>query len=217
MIKFDNITLQVHRQTLFDDATLRISSGEKLVVRGVSGSGKSSLLKCAVGALPLAGGSVRVGDLTLSADTVADIRARIAFIGQEPVLGTENVHDALLLPFHFKAHCENQPSDERVSQLLERLHLPANILDKPCKRISGGEKQRIAILRALLLNKTIFLADEVTSALDPESKIAVMAELFRPEITLLSVSHDPEWIAACDRIIDIENHQLIEFSDRITG
>jgi len=210
MIEFKNITLKVHRQTLLDDATLRISAGDKVVIRGVSGGGKSSLLKCAVGALPMDGGSVCVGDLALSTNTVADIRARIAFIGQEPVLGAENVHDALLLPFHFKAHCENQPNDERISQLLERLHLPASILGKPCKRISGGEKQRIAILRALLLNKTIFLADEVTSALDPESKIAVMAELFRPEITLLSVSHDPEWSAACGRVIEIANHKLIE-------
>ncbi len=210
MIGFDNITLQVHRQTLFDGACLHIGSGDKVVVRGVSGSGKSSLLKCAVGALPLAGGSVRVGDLALSADTVADIRARIAFIGQEPVLGAENVREALLLPFHFKAHSDNLPNDGQISQLLGRLHLPNGILDKPCKRISGGEKQRIAILRALLLNKTIFLADEVTSALDPESKAAVMAELFRPEITLLSVSHDPEWVNACDRIIEIANHQLIE-------
>ena len=212
MITFENISLKVHRQTLLDGATLQIADGDKVVIRGVSGSGKSSLLKCAVGALPLAGGSVRVGGLALSADTVADIRARIAFIGQEPVLGAESVRDALLLPFNFKAHCENQPSDERVSQLLKRLHLPADILDKSCKRISGGEKQRIAIIRALLLNKTIFLADEVTSALDPESKTAVMAELFCPEVTLLSVSHDPDWVKACDRVVEIQNENLQEIS-----
>ncbi|MEN8254317.1 MAG: ATP-binding cassette domain-containing protein [Verrucomicrobiota bacterium] len=210
MIGFKNITLKVHRQTLFDGASLHVAVGNKVVVRGASGSGKSSLLKCAVGALPTTGGSVRIDGLELSADTVAEIRGRIAFIGQEPVLGAENVRDALLLPFHFKAHCGNKPSDERISKLLERLHLSADILDKPSKRISGGEKQRIAVIRALLLDKTIFLADEVTSALDPESKAAVMAELFRPEITLLSVSHDPEWVDACDRIVEIVNNQLRE-------
>lgn len=210
MIEFKNITLKVHRQTLLDGATLRIAEGEKVVVRGVSGSGKSSLLKCAAGALPRAGGSVRVDGMELSADTVAEIRARIAYVGQEPVLGAETVRDALLLPFTFKAHRENKPSDERIFQGLERLHLPVAILEKPCKRISGGEKQRIAILRALLLDKTVFLADEVTSALDPESKAAVMAELFRPEITLLSVSHDPDWLRACGRIVEISNNQLIE-------
>ena len=210
MISFKNITLKVHRQTLFDDVSLQVADGDKVAVRGASGSGKSSLLKCAVGALPMAGGSIRIDHLVLSADTVAEVRARIAFIGQEPVLGAENVRDALLLPFHFKAHSDNKPSEERISQLLKRLHLSNDILEKPCKRISGGEKQRIAILRALLLDKSIFLADEVTSALDPESKAAVMNELFRPEITLLSVSHDPDWIKACGRAITIEGTQLIE-------
>jgi len=210
MIEFENITLKVHRQTLLDGATLHIADGEKVVVRGASGCGKSSLLKCAIGAFPRIGGSVRVDGMELSADTVAGIRARIAYIGQEPVLGAETVRDALLLPFTFKAHRKNRLADERIFQGLERLHLPADILDKPSKRISGGEKQRIAILRALLLNKTVFLADEVTSALDPESKAAVMAELFRPGISLLSVSHDPGWIAACDRVVEIQNTKLQE-------
>ncbi len=210
MIVFKNIVLNVHQQTLLDGATLRISGGDKIVVRGRSGCGKSSLLKCAGGALPLAGGSISINDLTLTPATVAAIRSKIAFIGQEPMLGTENVRDALLLPFHFKAHHGNQPTDERMAQLLDHLHLPARILDQPCKRISGGEKQRIAIARALLLNKTIFFADEVTSALDPESKAAVMTELFRPEITLLSISHDSEWVNACDRVIEITKAQLVE-------
>jgi len=212
MIEFENITLKVHRQTLLDGTSLHIADGDKVVVRGASGCGKSSLLKCVVGALPRVGGSVRVDGMELSVDTVAEIRARIAYIGQEPVLGAENVREAIELPFTFKAHRENKPPDERIFQLLERLHLPAEILDKPCKRISGGEKQRIAILRALLLDKTIFLADEVTSALDPASRAAVMAELFRPEITLLSVSHDPEWISACDQVVEIQNAKLQEIS-----
>lgn len=212
MIEYDSITVQMHRQTLFERASLTIGEGEKVVVRGASGSGKSSLLKCAVGAIPLSAGSVRVAGTVLSAATVAGIRARIAFIGQEPVLGAERVGDALLLPFGFKAHRHNRPRDERIRELLAQLHLPANILDQSCARISGGEKQRIAIIRALLLNKTIFLADEVTSALDPASRAAVMDKLFSPGITLLSVSHDPEWINACNRIVEIEDKRLKEGS-----
>ncbi len=210
MITYKNISLQVHRQTLLENTSLQIGPGDKVVIRGASGSGKSSLLKCAVGALPMAGGSVRVDGTELSAKTASDIRSRIAFIGQEPVLGAESVRDALLLPFTFKAHHGMVPTEEKIFQHLKRLHLSMDILDKPCTRISGGEKQRIAILRALLLNKTIFIADEVTSALDPESRTAVMEELFQPGITLLSVSHDPEWINACERVVEISNHQLME-------
>jgi putative ABC transport system ATP-binding protein len=210
MIHFENITIQVHGQTLLNSANLRISNSEKVVVRGPSGCGKSSLLKTMVGALPVSHGSVSVENIELSANTVADIRTRIAFIGQEPVLGAETVHEALLLPFTFKAHRNNAPDEDRIVHLLERLHLSADLLNKPCKRISGGEKQRIAIIRALLLDKTIFLADEVTSALDPESRAAVMDELFSPGVTLLSVSHDPEWINACSRVVEFSSQQLME-------
>lgn len=210
MIAFENITLKVHNQTLLNETSLQVADGEKVVFRGASGSGKSSLLKSAVGVIPIQNGLVRVDGVVLSAETVSEIRARVAFIGQEPVLGAEKVHDALLLPFHFKAHRHNLPDKKKIRELLERLHLSTDILGKPCARISGGEKQRIAIARALLLSKTVFLADEITSALDPESRTAVMEELFRPGITLLSVSHDPEWIAGGNRVVELVDHQLVE-------
>lgn len=210
MIHYQNITLQVHRRPLLEEVTLHIPEGEKMVLRGPSGCGKSSLLKCAVGAIPLTAGSVILDGLELSSKTIGEIRSRIAFIGQEPILGAVHVREALLLPFTYKAHRHIQPEEKRIETLLSRLHLPMDILAKPCTRISGGEKQRVAIARALLLDKTIFLADEITSALDPESRTAVMVELFRPGITLLSVSHDPEWIARCSRRIRIENLQLVE-------
>lgn len=210
MILFDNIVLQVKQQTLLDRTSLHVGRNDHVVVRGTSGSGKSSLLKCAVGAIPISSGLVHVDGLQLSAATVAQIRSRIAFIGQEPVLGAELVRNALLLPFSFKAHRQNNPEETQIVELLERLHLAEDILDKPCSRISGGEKQRIVIARALLLNKSVFLADEVTSALDPESRKAVIQALFRPGITMLSVSHDPEWIKTGNRIIDIANRHLVE-------
>ena len=210
MIRFENITLQVQQQTLLKSTGLLVHSGDKVVVRGPSGCGKSSLLKAAVGALPLKSGSVTVDGTVLSADTVAQIRRRIGFIGQEPVLGAEQVRDALLLPFTFKTHREKMPPVDLIHSTLERLRLKPDILDSESLRISGGEKQRIAIARALLLNKSIFIADEITSALDPESKQAVLHELFRPEITILSVSHDDDWISACSRTLNIENQRIME-------
>jgi putative ABC transport system ATP-binding protein len=204
------MTLNVAQQTLLEETSLLVAPGDKVVIRGASGSGKSSLLKSVAGAIPLEGGSVRVNGDELSAETLASIRSHIAFIGQEPVLGAESVRDALLLPFTFKAHRGNQPDEGRIAELLGRLKLPPGILGKESKRISGGEKQRIAIARALLLNKRIFLADEVTSALDPESKAAVMGELFRPGTTLLSVSHDPDWLGGCNRVVEIDNKKLRE-------
>ena len=208
MIAFHNIVLQVHGQTLLNAATLHIQVGDKVVLRGPSGCGKRSLLKCAVGAMPIVSGTVQVDGLDLSAKTVMEIRSRIAFIGQEPILGATQVSDALLLPFTYKSHRHLRPDKAIIETLLTGLHLTSDILAKPCAKISGGEKQRIAIARALLLNKTIFLADEITSALDPVSRTAVMNELFRPEITLLSVSHDPEWIKRCTYTANLADQKL---------
>lgn len=210
MIEFSNIELRIQQQTLLQEANLSIAPGEKVVIRGTSGCGKSSLLKTVVGAIPLTGGTISVDGHTLSASTVAAIRSRVAFIGQEPALGADRVRDAVMLPFTFKAHKERRPSDLRVIETLERLHLPETILAKASDRVSGGEKQRIAIARALLLNKAIFIADEVTSALDPESRTAVMEELFAPHITLLSVSHDSEWVDRSERQVEIVDHAIQE-------
>ena len=210
MITLENLTIRVGERTLVKRLNLHIAPHDKVVLRGPSGCGKSTLLLSIAGAIPLQEGSIRVNGKKLSTQTLSAIRSQIAFVGQEPVLGAERVRDALLLPFSFKAHHGQKPDQTTIQKQLHRLHLKSDILDKLCRHISGGEKQRIVLARALLLKKQIFLADEMTSALDPESKAAVMAELFRPEITLLSVSHDPDWIAACRRELVFEDQQLNE-------
>lgn len=197
-------------RTLLAGADLRARAGEKVGLRGASGCGKSSLLKSAVGLFPLAAGEVVVDGVSLSPATAGAVRARVAFVGQEPALGAETVRDALLLPFRFKAHRDRRPAERRLLETLDSLLLPASIMEKACARVSGGEKQRVAMARALLMGKTIFLVDEITSALDPESKRVAMEALFRPELTMLSVSHDPEWLARCDRVVSFEGGRLEE-------
>ncbi len=209
MIRFTDISLSIQGQNLLEQTGLLVSPGDKVVIRGPSGCGKSSLLKTVIGALPFSG-RLSVNGVELQAKTAAEIRSRIAFIDQEPALGAERVREALFLPFTYKAHQHRRPNEELVHQTLKQLRLDPRILSSESKRISGGEKQRIAIARALLLGKTIFIADEITSALDPESKQAVMDELFRPEVTILSVSHDPDWILACSRTVEFQNRKLTE-------
>lgn len=210
MITFDQITLKIGDHTLLQSVSWQAERGDKAVFCGPSGCGKSSLLKTVVGAVRLMAGTVSVDGIPLSPENTAAIRTQIAYIGQEPILGAETVKEALLLPFSYKAHRNREPAEEEILQLLARLHLPPTILSKECTRISGGEKQRIAICRALLLNKTIFLTDEISSALDPESRESVLNELFQPERTLLSVSHDPAWIHACNRVVNFSEQSLKE-------
>jgi len=156
-----------------------------------------------VGALHLNDGEVCVDNVILSPLSVADIRSKVAFIGQEPLMGAEIVRDSLLLPFTFDANNAEIPSDKYLDDLLISVGLQPEILSRRSADISGGQKQRIAILRAVLLGKSIIVADEFTSALDPESKQQVMNMLLDGDKTILSVSHDAEWIDLCSRRITV--------------
>jgi putative ABC transport system ATP-binding protein len=210
MIEVQEIILKAGKSTLLEKCSFRMKPGEKWVLCGASGCGKSSLLKSIIGLFPLSGGSVLVDKIPCRPETISALRSRVAFVGQEPVMGAEKVRDALLLPFSFKAHRKQVPQQDVLHQQLDRLHLPVAILEKSTRQISGGEKQRIAIARALLLGKKIFLADEMTSALDPASREAVMNELFSEETTLLSVSHDPIWMERCQKTLHFRDAKLEE-------
>ena len=140
--------------------------------------------------------------------SVQAIRSCTAYIGQEPVLGAEKVKEALLLPFQFKAHRAHRPTEAQLFEVLQRLQLPADILRQDSSHISGGEKQRIALARGLLLGKKVYLLDEVTSALDAESKQAVFEVFSDPTLTVLSVAHDPEWLEQCDRVFELDAGRL---------
>ena len=126
------------------------------------------------------------------------------------MLGAENVRAALLLPFQFKSHREHRPTEAQLVEILQRLQLTADILRQESSRISGGEKQRIALARGLLLGKKVYLLDEVTSALDAESKQAVFDVFSDPQLTVLSVAHDPEWLAHCGIVFELEAGRLIK-------
>jgi putative ABC transport system ATP-binding protein len=124
------------------------------------------------------------------------------------MLGAESVRDALLLPFQFKSHREIIPTEAQLIEVLQRLQLPATILNQESSRISGGEKQRIALARGLLLGKKLYLLDEVTSALDSESKQAVLDVFSDPDLTVLSVSHDNQWLDHCSIVFELDSGRL---------
>lgn len=209
LIQFDHVSVYAGATPLLQDLSFSLNDSDKAVLRGKSGSGKSSVLKCLLGLYPPTRGTVFFQGERLSPASIQSVRAAIAYIGQEPILGNSTVRDALLLPFRFKAHRTRLPNEVCLIDMLARFHLTADVLDRMCAQVSGGEKQRIALARAMLLGKSVYLLDEVTSALDAESKKAVMAVLDQPQLTILSVAHDPDWVGRCSLVLDLENGRLI--------
>lgn len=210
LIRFDHVTITVRDKMLLSDLSFTLNAGEKAVFRGRSGSGKSTVLKSLLGIYPPTQGAIFFQGQPLNPVTVRTIRAEAAYIGQEPILGGDSVREALLLPFRFRAHRGHQPAESKLIEIMDTLHLPADILNQPCNRVSGGEKQRIALARGILLGKRLYLLDEVTSALDRQSKQAVFEMLADPVLTVLSVAHDADWIARCGVVFELDNGRLIE-------
>ena len=210
LIQFDHVGVSVRDKAILIDISFDLNAGDKAVFRGKSGAGKSTVLKTLLGLYPLTRGTVCFQGKPLDKSVIAEIRRCAAYIGQEPVLGAETVREALLLPFQFKAHSGSKPSESTLIEALQTLHLPEALLSQDCSRVSGGEKQRIALARGLLLGKSLYLLDEVTSALDAESKQAVFDVFADPKLTVLSVSHDPDWVSLCGRVFDVEAGLMTE-------
>ncbi|MCJ7679989.1 MAG: ATP-binding cassette domain-containing protein, partial [Candidatus Aminicenantes bacterium] len=133
---------------------------------------------------------------------------RMAFVQQEPSLGKGRVIDALRLPFFFKANQSAENPLDRLNEMMEIFRLPLTLLEENVSRLSGGEKQRLALLSALTLQRELYLLDEVTSALDERSKNAVLDYLGRQKhLTILAVSHDRCMADMSDTVLHLERQE----------
>ena len=192
---------------------LSVGRGESLAVIGPSGSGKTTLLHLIAGILmPESGKIVVVGESLAEKGDAARREFRLRQIGlvfQEFELVEHlRVIDNILLPLRLSSSL--QLTDEmrsRAEQLATQMGLGDKIRRYP-RQLSQGERQRVAIGRALLLQPPLLLCDEPTGNLDPENKEHVLDVLFdyaaRYETTILTVTHDHQLLPRFGRTVDFE-------------
>ncbi len=209
MILVNNLHLNFNGQLIFNNFSLNVEKGEKVAVKGESGSGKTSLLNVLMGFIMPDSGEIEIMKMVLNKENLSNIRSEIAWVPQEMnVAPGINADELALLPFSFKRNREIRPSHESLLEEFRRLGLNESILKKSLNEISGGEKQRILLASGILLKRKLVFLDEPTSALDKESKRKVIERFQKNnEFTVLSVSHDDEWLASAGRVIEISKNE----------
>jgi putative ABC transport system ATP-binding protein len=201
--------------TALDSIDLEVEAGAMVAVMGPSGSGKSTLLHL-IGAMDAAdSGTIRVGDVevtALSARAQVDYRRRIGFVFQRfhllPALTVLDNVAAPLLPYRvdFDKHA-------RASELLRAVGLEGRERALPSE-LSGGEQQRVAIARALIGEPLLLLADEPTGNLDSQTGAEILELLLRLRerlgATIVLATHDALVASRCDRIVRLSDGRVLD-------
>jgi ABC-type iron transport system FetAB ATPase subunit len=202
-----DVTVRFAGRTVLERFSLSVRTGGKALLTGPSGCGKSTILRCLLGFVAPEAGSVHIEGQPLTAETVWRLRQRLAYVGQEPDLGSGTASEILERPFHYRANAGLRDNLERVPTLFRQFGLDLDLLEKEMGDLSGGEKQRVALIGALLLDRPIFLLDEVTSALDPASRDAVV-DYFRSrdDVTVLFVAHDSDVFSFVDQVVSVRQN-----------
>ena len=194
-----------------------VAGGEKVAVIGPSGSGKTTLLNLIAGIMVPQKGTVSVNDTPVSAlgdRARRDFRiSNIGFVFQDfELLDYLNVLDNVLHPYRITGALKlDKAVRARALKLTREMGIGDKLKRNP-NDLSQGEKQRVAICRALLPQPRLILADEATGNLDPDNKSLILDLLFSAvsnhDATLLAVTHDHELLRRFDRVVDFMDFGL---------
>jgi len=197
VLETDKLAIERGGRTLFKDISFSVHQGEVVGVVGDSGCGKSSLGDALLGLLPLQQGHLN------RLSSASKLYQWLKLYQDPPSAFTSSVSLQQLLDDLVQLHHLDR---SRIAPLMARLSLPEGILERNCLSVSGGELQRFAILRALLLDPVFLFADEPTSRLDPitaKEVTQLLVDLARETgCAVLLVSHDPDLVSkTCDQVI----------------
>jgi ABC-type multidrug transport system ATPase subunit len=204
MIQVSNLNIGFNGSSILSNINFHVKKGEIFTLTGDSGRGKSSLFSVILGFLQPESGEVYVNNTILNSTTVSSIRNLIGWLPQNlSSLPNLSIESQIHLFKSFKRNSNNFMINE-FEHLIERFRLRTDILKASYSELSGGEKQRIALIYCLLQKKPILLLDEPTSALDDTSEQAVTNYLKESkELTILASSHSDYWISQSDKTMRI--------------
>jgi ABC-type multidrug transport system fused ATPase/permease subunit len=181
---------------ILNDVSFTVERGHALALVGPSGSGKSTLLRCLNRLIEPTAGTVRFDGRDIRSFDPRELRGRVALVMQTPVLFEGTVRDNLRVR---PADAPGDFSEERLRATLAEVGLERQMLDRDSATLSGGEKQRVTIARALMRDPQALLLDEPTSALDPPNALLVAETISKLRATrgfsIVAVTHQPDLVS----------------------
>jgi ABC-type Mn2+/Zn2+ transport system ATPase subunit len=188
-----SVKLTLGGRTVLNGVCLQVNPGDRVVIRGENGSGKTSLFKAVLGLLPISAGSITLGGREVLAREWRTIRSRVAWVPQEGVLHRFPVTGREVVAIGLAARrLGRREAQHRIEGALEATGA-SHLADRCFHRLSGGERQRISIARCLAQDAAILLLDEPASALDTESRarlVDLTENLVGPQRSLVVVTHE---------------------------
>lgn len=214
-IIFENVAFQYGEKKLFENKQVHIRGGEKVGLVGFTGAGKSTFINLILRFYPLHKGKILIDGQDIANVTLESLRKQIALIPQDPILfhrtlneniafGKPNASETEIVSAAKLSHC-----DEFIRNIPQGYE--AKVGERGTK-LSGGEKQRIVIARAILADAPILILDEATSSLDSltEKYIQGSLETLMQNRTTLVIAHRLSTLARMDRILVFDKGKIVE-------
>nr|WP_208597485.1 ABC transporter ATP-binding protein/permease [Pseudoalteromonas spiralis] len=215
-ISFDKVSFHYDsKRPILKSISFNVAAGSKVAIVGASGAGKSSLARLLYRFYELSSGTISIDKQAINTVTLASLRKAIAIVPQDTVLFNSTIRENI-------AYGRPSATEDEINKAINMAHLTdfINSLDKGDKtlvgerglKVSGGEKQRIAIARAILKQSPILIFDEATSALDSHAEQAILKAMreVANDHTSIVIAHRLSTITDADSIIVLKAGEIIE-------
>ncbi|KHD43368.1 ABC transporter ATP-binding protein [Streptococcus hongkongensis] len=192
LLAYQQVSFEDDGKTIINNVSFEVEAGDFISIVGPSGGGKSTLLKLASFLISPTKGEILFKGKNLKDSNPISIRQAISYCFQTPHLFGSKVKDNIAFPYDIRHEKIDQA---RVTSLFDLFKMDHSYLNRDITKLSGGEKQRISLIRQLLFQPEILLLDEVTSALDQTNKEIVedvIKTLHDKGVTILWITHDAE-------------------------
>jgi ABC-type multidrug transport system fused ATPase/permease subunit len=213
-LEFDNVIFR-HRldRPLLEDVSFAIGPGERVALVGLSGSGKTTIGRLATRLYDPSGGRILVEGRDAREFSLRGLRGTVALVPQDPILFDGSLRENLL--FGNPGATEHQIGQvvhwSQLDDLVRRIKSLDESLGPQGNRLSGGERKRVALARAMLQQSAVLILDEITAALDGPTAAYLLRGLdeFRGNRSVLVISHRPSTISWADRVVVLDGGRIV--------